>query len=112
MSLHKVRGLVKKDLSLNSSSNVIQALVNVYKDLFRFYLEAITAFAKARFTRKLLINMINPVLPSIISDFNDHMETLEQWARHDIWVGTQDILDEQTEALSAPLSFHLPIMEE
>ena len=64
-----------------------QALVNVYEDLLKFYLEIMALFEDSKYVLRVAMELFKPKIADIVSSFKTHVDAqdvfgvLEQ--RHD-----------------------------
>jgi hypothetical protein len=78
----------------------VQALVDVFKDLLQFYLEAVALFEESRFVLTVALDLLKPSIADTVSSFKTHADQLSRLLEAETFAAVQELKDGQVEALS------------
>jgi len=77
-----------------------QALVNVYEDLLKFYLEIMALFEDSKYVLRVAMELFKPKIADIVSSFKTHVDALSRLLETENFASIQEIKDGQVETLS------------
>ncbi|AEO65516.1 uncharacterized protein THITE_2149928 [Thermothielavioides terrestris NRRL 8126] len=80
-------------------AEIYNALVNIYKDLLRFYLKMVVLFEESRFFLDTALEVLRPAVADITSSFNTHMALLSKLVEAENFASIQEIKDELVDTL-------------